>query len=550
MEGSRFDELARALARPRSRRAVIATLAGGLLGALGARSGSAAPASAAVAFNPASVVFSDDFESGTLRKWTQVSGVVIEQSDVAHGRYAARAASTGGAAFAQVTLSKTWPALFARVRFRIQQRGGGVTLLQFFTAGGSSLVSVYLTDQGDLGFRDDVAGQDARSTTSASASGWHELQVRVRVGTTGNHVEVWLDGRDVKALNQAPRLGTTPIGRFQIGDSATGDTFAVLFDDVVLATEYIPSAFGVTGANGAAAGQTGGAPGPVATGAAATTAPATATPPPPPPSQNPRPTESTTGCGTGQTVCNSGGSAICVDLTSDSRNCGACGTVCGAGNTCANGTCVGGGQGGACPGGCATGQACCTGSCVDLGNESNCTACGDTCAQNTVCCSTSIGCVDLSSDPNHCGLCGNACAQGQTCANGTCTGGTGGTGCLAGQANCGNGCVNLGDESNCSACGDTCAGTQVCCGPATGCVDVSSDPNNCGSCGNSCGQGGTCSNEVCIGGAGGTTCPGGQADCGNGCVQLGDETNCTACGDACGAGEVCCSSTAGCHATC
>lgn len=548
MEGSRFDELARALARPRSRRAVVTALAGGLLGALADRSGIAAPVATPTAFNPAAVVFSDDFEGGTLQKWTQSSGVTVEQTDAAHGKYAARVTSTGGAAFAQLTLSKTLPALFARVRFKIQQRGGGVTLLQFFTAGGSSLVSVYLTDQGDLGFRDDVAGQDARSTTSVSSGGWHELQVRVRVGTTGNHVEVWLDGRDVKALNQAPRLGTTPIGRFQIGESATGDTFDVLFDDVVLATQYIPSAFGIPGASGAA-GQTGGAPGPVTTGAVATNAPASATTPPQP--QGPTPTESTTGCGIGQTVCNSGGSAICVDLQSDSRNCGGCGTVCGTGNTCSNGTCVGGGQGGACPGGCATGQACCTGSCIDLGNESNCTACGDTCAQNTVCCSTDIGCVNLSSDPNHCGLCGTACAQGQTCANGTCTGGTGGNGCQNGQADCGNGCVNLGDETNCTACGDTCGQGKVCCGTAAGCVDTSSDPNNCGTCGNPCGQGQSCDNGTCSGTTGGGAgCPNGQADCGNGCVQLGDETNCTACGDTCGAGQVCCSSTAGCKASC
>ncbi|HET8586421.1 MAG TPA: hypothetical protein VFM74_00965, partial [Candidatus Limnocylindria bacterium] len=258
MEGSRFDELARALARPHSRRAVVKTLAGGALGALVAWRG--ADASTAAAFNPASVVFSDDFERGTLQKWTQANGVSIEQTDVAHGRYAARATSTGGAAFAQVTLSKTYPALFARVRFKVAQRGGGVTLVQFFTSGGASLVSVYLTDQGNLGFRDDIAGQDARSTTNVSSGRWHELQVRVKVGQTGTHVEVWLDGGDVTGLNQAPRLGTTPIRRFQIGESATGDTFDVAFDDVVLATQYIPSNFATSATAGGASSQTGGAP--------------------------------------------------------------------------------------------------------------------------------------------------------------------------------------------------------------------------------------------------------------------------------------------------
>lgn len=40
--------------------------------------------------------------------------------------------------------------------------------------------------------------------------------------------------------------------------------------------------------------------------------------------------------GTGGTVC--GGA--CIDTTSDSNNCGACGNVCSSGQTCTNGTCT------------------------------------------------------------------------------------------------------------------------------------------------------------------------------------------------------------------
>lgn len=53
MDGSRFDELARALARPPSRRAIVKTLAGGALGALLARRALAALA----AFDPDSIIF-------------------------------------------------------------------------------------------------------------------------------------------------------------------------------------------------------------------------------------------------------------------------------------------------------------------------------------------------------------------------------------------------------------------------------------------------------------------------------------------------------------
>lgn len=576
MDGSRFDQLARALARPHSRRAVITALAGSALGGISARLG---PSSAfaqtatptAPLFDTGSVIFSDDFESGTLKKWNQVQGVIVERTDVAHGHYAAEATSTGAAAFARTKLDQVYPELYARVRFKVVRRDAGVYLLQFFTDASTSLIGVYLTDQGKLGFRNDVAGQDAHSSTTVSSGQWHELQGRLQAAARG-HVEIWLDGTKIQALNQPAALGTTPIGRFQIGESATGDTFTVAFDDIVVATQFIPSTYPSAAASPtasttpAASAQSGAAP---AAPTPTTSAPAAAC-------QNGQTgcggvcvTLSsdarncggcgvtcapghiclsgscvTAGCPTGQIACGADYAAPCVDLQTDPNNCGTCFTVCGQGQTCSGGVCTGSGQSGACPGGCGQDQACCNGSCVTLGDEANCAACGNACSQGQVCCSSAIGCIDPSSDPNNCGNCGNACSQGQTCANGTCTGGA--TTCPAGQANCGSGCVDLGDESNCSACGDACGQGQVCCSSATGCVDTSSDPNNCGNCGNACGQGQTCTGGTCSGGA--TSCPAGQADCGSGCVPLGDEANCGGCGDACGQGQVCCNGS--CQTSC
>lgn len=167
----------------------------------------------------------------------------------------------------------------------------------------------------------------------------------------------------------------------------------------------------------------------------------------------------------------------CVNLSSDSVNCGACGNTCGVGVACVGGVCGGafdagpdaarldggdagvgldgavdldagdatvdrdgaisldGGDGGvadgAVPPGCGLGRLDCAGVCVDA-----------------------------LTDPANCGDCGVMCGAGEVCAGGACA-----AGCLAPRMSC-----------------------------AGRCIDVSSDADNCGSCGT------VCSSGICIDG--------------------------------------------------
>lgn len=88
-------------------------------------------------------------------------------------------------------------------------------------------------------------------------------------------------------------------------------------------------------------------------------------------------------CPTGTTAC--GGA--CVNLTSDPRNCGACGNACASGITCSIGVCGSSG----CPAG-----------------TTRCSGGG------------AFVCADLTTDARNCGACGVACSSGRTCTGGVC----------------------------------------------------------------------------------------------------------------------------------
>jgi hypothetical protein len=103
---------------------------------------------------------------------------------------------------------------------------------------------------------------------------------------------------------------------------------------------------------------------------------------------------------------------ICVDLTSDPSNCGACRVSCSPDRTCVEGACA-----------CLPGLTDCWGACVNT-----------------------------ASDPSNCGTCGTVCPEGLVCNVGTCS-----SGCSEGLVDCGGACVDLStDLMNCGACGRSC----------------------------------------------------------------------------------------------
>ena len=283
-------------------------------------------------------------------------------------------------------------------------------------------------------------------------------------------------------------------------------------------------------------------------------------------------------CGGGDAGADAGGTQRCADLSTDNNNCGACGTLCPAGQRCLDRRCQVT---------CSVGQTTCNGVCRDLQTDNlNCGACGTTCAAGTTCsagvcvvsCSASLTqcsgtCVNLQTDNANCGNCGLACAPGQVCSRGTCA-----TSCATTLATCpssaGAYCANTAvDPANCGACGHGCtlpntaitgctvgSCSVVRCAtgfgdcdadPANGCESGTTDSvTNCGACGRACvlpHATATCAASACAIG----TCAPGFADCdgvaANGCEvnTQADNGNCGTCGTSCPAGQVCSGGTCG-----
>jgi hypothetical protein len=156
----------------------------------------------------------------------------------------------------------------------------------------------------------------------------------------------------------------------------------------------------------------------------------------------------------------------CVDVSSSSEHCGDCATQCNANASCLNGHC-----------GCPQGESECLGECVNLDtDERYCGGCGsmfacsgyrEICSGGTCTCRAGESscavpgagnkCTDTQTDDRNCGACGKPCAGDQTCANGQCE-------CTDPQKkNCDGQCIDVsGDKANCGECGLSCAEDQVC----------------------------------------------------------------------------------------
>ena len=204
----------------------------------GNRSPLSDPASATT---PAAAVaiFSDGFETGNLSKWTSSGGIGVETTNVNGGTYAAEANTVAGATYGKKLLPSTYTSGYLRAYVQIVSTVNQLNVLRFRTATDASIGYLYVTTGGKLGLKSDSVATGTLSTASFAFGTWHSLEVHFTINGTSGGTEVWLDGSPVAALSMTVNLGTTAIGKVQIGEVNASGTWDVVYDDVAFNTSRV-----------------------------------------------------------------------------------------------------------------------------------------------------------------------------------------------------------------------------------------------------------------------------------------------------------------------
>lgn len=191
---------------------------------------------------PSVSLFTDGFEGGNLSHWSTNNGLVVQQAKVYAGLFAGRATTTGVATWAYKQLSPAQSDLYYRLRFHVISQGANsVYLLKLRTATGTSILGVYRSSSGVISIRNDAGDLTTNSSTAASLGAWHTLELHAKINGVSSLTEVWLDGTKITALSKTQDLGTSAIGRIQLGDNSGSRTYDVALDDIAVDTSFIGS---------------------------------------------------------------------------------------------------------------------------------------------------------------------------------------------------------------------------------------------------------------------------------------------------------------------
>ena len=180
---------------------------------------------------PVGPLFADDFESGDLSKWTKVTNLAVQSNTVHAGAFAA--GNPGSIAWAMARLPSAENDLYVRAFLHIDTRDS-VQMLRLRTDSGTNVLAMLVLANEKVRLKGIKTGEMVTTVDSLSLGGWHDLVLHTTISGLTSVAELSVDGTTVATLTTD--LGTTALGRLEIGNAASGKDYDAFFDDIVVDT--------------------------------------------------------------------------------------------------------------------------------------------------------------------------------------------------------------------------------------------------------------------------------------------------------------------------
>jgi hypothetical protein len=179
---------------------------------------------------PSGAFFSDSFDSGSFANWDTWTRLTIDNSTGATAPPSALGSPSAQSAFARVNLSSAQSTVCMSESVRVTNNGGNAfDLFRLRTSTGGPIVRLFMNATGVLVMRSDFSS--VQFATGQEPTGWFNAEMCGTVGSSSTW-DLYVNG--TKVVNAwAANTGSTPVGRIEIGDTAS-KTWTANFDDVVL----------------------------------------------------------------------------------------------------------------------------------------------------------------------------------------------------------------------------------------------------------------------------------------------------------------------------
>ncbi len=186
------------------------------------------------------VIFSDDFSSGSLTRWSDVNDLSVEPEYRGGKNVIARARGSLSPTYARTDfpgfpLNQDQFNLSVTIDFFIRMQGDNPSVLfRLMGPDDASLFGIYVGASGKIGLYDDISQSGLDSSVGVSLGEWHQLTANLTGPLQSPSLTLSIDDTPVHDIAVAIDLRDLQIAGIQLGDSRSNRLYDISFRSVVV----------------------------------------------------------------------------------------------------------------------------------------------------------------------------------------------------------------------------------------------------------------------------------------------------------------------------